>query len=100
MVWTLLLACTQPADTAGCSPSWDPWGHSFFVQWCDACHAETTPNRYGAPEGVTFDTERQVLEQVDRVQARVLDQQDMPPGSPIDADELALLQDWLDCESE
>ena len=48
----------------------------------------------------TFDTERQVLEQVDRVQARVLDQQDMPPGSPIDADELALLQDWLDCESE
>lgn len=80
--------------------SWDSWGATFFSTYCDSCHAADTPNRYDAPEGVSFDTPDEVLSWADRIEARVIDEQDMPPGGGVYADDLFLLEIFMACGLE
>ena len=105
-VWLLALsmACEERVDdTSACAdpaPTWDTWGDAFFAQWCDSCHASTSPNRYGAPEGVAFDSQEEALAWADRIEARVLVEATMPPGGGLTDEELDLLAAWLQCSVE
>lgn len=90
----------HPDDTATeviCDASWDAWGAGFFRTYCAACHAQNSPNRHDAPEGVDFDTLSEVQAQMHRVRARVLDEQSMPVGGGVPEDVLNQLETWLDC---
>lgn len=105
----LLLACEAPQDsavfdTADCAPeqaayelSWSSWGRGFFLSYCDACHAEDSPQRFGAPEAVVFDSLEQVREWEERIRVRTLEQGDMPLGGGVHEDDLVLLEAFLDC---
>ena len=91
---------TAASDTA-CNTdyrlTWDSYGDQFFHTWCRSCHSENAPQRFDAPESVNFDTEEDVITWKDRVQARVIDEKTMPLGGGISDDELATLQQYLDC---
>jgi uncharacterized membrane protein len=111
MWWLLVLACgdLETRDTAdsasGADPAcddvvevtYDSWGRGFLTTHCQGCHASTTADRYGAPEGVTFDNEDEVRTWADRIGIRVLDQADMPPAGGVPEDDLTLLAWWLSC---
>jgi len=77
--------------------TWDNWGEDFFTTYCDACHSSRTPDRRGAPEASVFDTEAQVVDQLDRVRVRVLDEQTMPLGGGVFEEDLTLLHRWVAC---
>ena len=66
MLFLLMLACaSQTPDTGPCAQptvTWDSFGQSFLITHCQGCHASTSPQRYGAPEGISFDTQEQRLE--------------------------------------
>lgn len=103
-ILTLLLACAEPdaGDTSSCGAedhavTWDGYTRGFFLTYCAACHSSSATERYGAPEGVDFDTPQQVLDQAERVRARVLEAQTMPLGGGVPAEDLTLLAEWLDC---
>ena len=99
---------TAPGDTAGedsglgdCDQdplyevTWDNWGDSFFQTWCQACHSATAPERYGAPEGLDFDTLEQVQDNAALVRWSVLDADRMPLGGGLFDDEAYLLDLFL-----
>lgn len=89
------------ADTGMCADApvvtWENFGHGFVLERCQSCHASTADNRYGAPEGVTFDTKEETLAQSDRILARAVDAETMPPSGGVDPDDLELLELWLTC---
>jgi uncharacterized membrane protein len=78
---------------------WTNYAEGFFDKSCNGCHSSqlTGAVRSGAPEGVDFDTEAAAIQQADRVRARVLGDQTMPPGGGLTAEELFLLDEWLTC---
>lgn len=82
---------TAPAVT------WEGWAQGFFLTHCQGCHASTTPDRRGAPDGVAFDDAASTLAQRERVWVRTLDVQDMPPAGGLTADDRALLGAYLAC---
>jgi uncharacterized membrane protein len=93
----LLAACGEAEpDPSACEPSWEEFGRGFVVEYCDACHASTAPDRHGAPLEVTFDTEEQALGWVDRIEVRVL-AGEMPPGGGVFEEDLVMLQEWTSC---
>ncbi len=103
MIW-LLLACGSGADTGaapGCEDAydvtWQSWGEGFFTTYCRSCHSSTTSDRLGAPEGVNFDTEADVVMWADRIRRVVLEDESMPVGGGVYADDLLLLEMLLDC---
>lgn len=87
-------------DTGGGYPTWAGFGEAFFAGRCASCHAVSAPERFGAPEGVNFDTEDEVIGQLDAVQRVILDNATMPPGGGLHEDELRLMQAYLDCLRE
>jgi uncharacterized membrane protein len=100
----LWLSCTSPKlDSASvdCTPSeafsvsWDNWAQGFFMTWCQSCHSKTAIDRHGAPSGVDFDTENDVITWRNRVQKRVIDEQSMPIGGGVSAEELNRLSEYL-----
>lgn len=104
MTLLLLLACAGGADTGGCvtdadgaHPTWGTFGQAFFLDYCASCHAATTPQRFGAPESVTFDTEAEVVAQLDAVRRTVLETGTMPVGGGVTEADLAGLDRYLDC---
>ena len=119
LVWMCVLigglACSGPVDSdtvvgvtdsgqsrgfaCDSSPSvtWDNWGRGFVTTHCQGCHASTAPDRYGAPEGVDFDTMADLREWRERVRVRVLETEDMPPAGGLSEDEKFLLEVLLDC---
>ena len=107
VVWghMLLSGCTHTPQAPDTAPpttecvrtvSWQAWGQGFFMTWCQACHSQTTSARNGAPEGIDFDTEAQVLTLLDAVSETVLVSRSMPVGGGPDADDLTLLSIYLD----
>lgn len=112
----LLVGCTEPMygtlpaaeDTAGACvpdtgnghPTWSSFAGPFFRRQCASCHASTATDRFGAPDGVHFDTEEEVLAQRSAVERVVLDAETMPPGGGISAKERAGLRAWLACVAE
>ncbi len=80
--------------------TWENWGNGFFLTYCNGCHAEAnTEARQGAPAGVHFDEEADVVALAERVKARVIDSQTMPGGGGVQPDDLALLERYLACRS-
>ena len=86
-----------PACDTALEVTWSNWGEGFMLTHCSGCHAATSPDRHGAPEGVFFDTEEEVLENAASIVRVVLESQTMPPAGGIVADDLVLLDAWLHC---
>lgn len=88
-------ACLSDTDPA--AVTWGNWGEDFFTSYCDSCHSVRTRDRHGAPATALFDTEAQVLARLDRIRARVLEEQTMPLGGGVFPDDLILLAAFLEC---
>lgn len=99
----LLLACTgAPADSGTCSQdpvvTWESFGEALIGEHCQPCHASEAPNRFGAPEDVTFDTHEQVRTFRDAIlRVATGDAPTMPPAISIGDTDRALLEVWLTC---
>ena len=84
MTLLLALACAGGADTADTSTcadsdvTWVSFADGFFSNYCRSCHSSTTQNRYGAPDGLDFDTEAQVRQYEALVRSSVLEDGTMP----------------------
>ena len=104
-ICALVTACgeKEPLDTADlCSDvptvTWNNFGHGFVLENCQGCHASTTPNRYGAPEEVYFDTVEDAWTWSQRMLIRSTgDNPTMPPNGGVDVDERTKLEWWLLC---
>ncbi len=97
-----LVACEPLVDPVveSCEPgdtTWDSWGAGFFGSYCRSCHSSSTPDRRGAPEGVDFDTEAQVLANLEGVHRSVLTEGTMPRGGGVPDVELERLRAYLAC---
>lgn len=86
-------------DSGAPSPTWASWGEPFFDTWCQPCHATDTPQRYGAPVGVSFDTEAATQQQASAIRSSVLEQGRMPVGGGLSEGDRARLAAWL-CVAE
>ena len=103
----LFVGCaSKSADTASLEAActtidssdvtWNTWSQGFFMTWCQACHSATTQNRHGAPEGIDFDTETEVMQWRERILIRVIVDQSMPLGGGLSSADLDLLQRYFD----
>ena len=111
LLLAILAACTGDASDdadptplpsgetgAACAVTWDNFGRAFTLQACQPCHASTTPNRFGAPESVAFDTEEDAIAWAPRILARSTgDDPDMPPSGGVSEQDRQLLEDWITC---
>lgn len=106
-VLLFLLACSDGEDTGAsevdCATApevdWGGFAHGFVTTYCVSCHSENnTDQRYGAPEGLDFDTEAEVYASGGRVRVRTLEEQTMPPGGGVFEDDLQLLDVYLTCQ--
>lgn len=84
-------------DSGGGHPTWSNFGEAFFLTYCDACHAAESPNRFGAPEAITFDTEDEVVNQAASIRYAVIDEESMPLGGGLPPEDLAQLDNYLNC---
>lgn len=75
--------------------TWAAFGQGFVTTYCTSCHAAGTANRRGAPDGVDFDSEADLIAWGERVRARVLDEGTMPLGGGVLSEDLALLDRYL-----
>jgi len=92
-------------DTGACADiplvNWDTFGAGFLLHHCQGCHASTTPDRYGAPAEVTFDTKEQAWAWRDRILERsAVDPPTMPPAGGTSEDDRVRLRWWLECAPE
>lgn len=89
------LACDrQPPLT------YETFGKGFVEQNCTGCHSSyltSVQDRNYAPLSVNLNTYADVVAWVDRVDARTLVDQDMPPAGGISEDTRALVREWLVC---
>ena len=78
---------------------WENFGRGLMNKHCSGCHSSLLPVdlRHGAPPGVDLDTYAGAVAWAERVEARTLASEDMPPGGGLSGDEQALLAEWLDC---
>lgn len=79
--------------------TWDTYMQGMLMTHCQGCHASTSPTRYGAPTEVFFDDIEDALYWSERIRARTLETQDMPPAGGVFIEDLYLLQVWLECFS-
>lgn len=78
--------------------TWESHGEALLTQWCQPCHAADAPNRHGAPEGVTFDTEAEALSFRERILAVATSEDPtMPPSILVPDEDLYRLEVWLRC---
>jgi uncharacterized membrane protein len=92
---------SPPCDVAA-RVNYTNFGQGFLIENCQGCHASSTANRYGAPEGVSFDDVDQVWQHADRILERSVYSESnmMPPAGGPDADALTRLEWWLLCAEE
>ena len=76
--------------------TWTHFGEGFFRTYCNSCHAQSSTDRHGAPSYVTFDTLAQTRDHTDAIRRTVLENASMPVGGGVPADDLALLEMFLD----
>lgn len=93
-----------PQDTGDGGPcdglpnvTWNGWAQGFFRGYCTSCHSQTASDRWGAPEGIDFDTEADVVGRAAQIQSAVLERQSMPVGGGVVEADLELLRIYLDC---
>ncbi len=85
--------------------TWDNFGQAFMLSWCTGCHNSQLPTaqRAGAPCGINFDSHAGTLPFAASIKVRAVDWQmyegvkPMPPAAIVPDEELALLQEWIDC---
>lgn len=80
--------------------TYDNFGDSFMTRYCTACHTANYAgdDRYGAPEGVNFDTYDDVKAHARLIQAFAIgDDPPMPPGGGPSTEEKLKLSEWLTC---
>ncbi len=105
MIVLLLIACAGEVDSGpGCEldeggghPTWSNFGEGFFLTYCQACHAVDSPSRFDAPDSVTFDTEAEVVPLIPLIREVVIDDETMPLGGGLPAEDLEQLGNYLDC---
>jgi len=80
--------------------TWDNYGAYIIGRQCRPCHSEYSREgqRADAPLGVDFDDFDDVLGWADRIQARSVDDETMPPAGGMLAEERVLLGEWLRCD--
>ncbi|MES2644925.1 MAG: hypothetical protein V4850_35895 [Myxococcota bacterium] len=95
---------TAPIDTAAAfcdgvpTLAYTNFGEGFLRESCQGCHASTAPERFGAPEAVTFDTVDDAWTWAARILARSTgDAPTMPPQGGVSADDRTRLAWWLRC---
>lgn len=96
MILWLWLGCVPLA----CEPSaatWDNFTAGFIAGRCSSCHGSAAVDRHGAPEGVHFDTEAEVLGQLDAIEDTVFERGSMPPAGGLTEVESDHLAEWLAC---
>ena len=81
--------------------NWNNFGGAFMTESCTGCHHSEVPDRYGAPEGINFDTRELVWAQRGMILYTATgDEPAMPPqGGTTDMDR-QLLEYWLNCAPE
>lgn len=84
-------------DAGGCDPdiSYAGFVDPLVTNQCVTCHSEALVDgqRSGAPVGIDFDSEPQLVSHAERVLVRAVEDRTMPPGSPLsdcDADRLRM----------
>ncbi len=93
---------SETGDTGFCGGApvvtWDNFGAGFMTENCQSCHAADAPERWGAPEEITFDTYDDTMAQGERVLLRSLASEDpMPPQGGVTSDDKVKLEYWLVC---
>lgn len=103
MLLLLMAACAggEPDTGFDCASApevtWDGFGQGFFLTYCGACHAASTPDRHGAPEDQVFDTWAQVRAREEDIRRTVLIDGSMPMGGGVYPDDLTDLEVLLTC---
>lgn len=80
--------------------TWESFGGPFLRNWCTGCHSADVagPARYGAPDGVDFDTKAAARAWRERIWLRAGDANDtMPPAGGPGPEERERLAEWLAC---
>ena len=107
----LVAGCDQEVPDADSAPAldefaiceeapavtWNNWAEGFFLTWCRGCHSAGAADRHGAPEGLDFDNEEDILFWQSSIRIAVLEAGSMPLGGGVFEDELYLLEVYLDC---
>ena len=103
-----LLACTDKGDDTGVAVAatcedqpdltWANWGDWFFLNYCRSCHSAHAEDRWGAPDGVNFDTLEEVRQQSSLIEYVVLTEQSMPVGGGVYDEDLEFLKTFLECD--
>lgn len=101
-------ADAEKGDTAEVDPfcvdapvtTWDNFGAGFVQRECQTCHSLTSSNRNGAPTEVNFDDAQSVWDWSERVMARAIEGETMPPQGGVHEDDRARLEIWLRCAEE
>ena len=101
MIW-IFLSCASSEIPDDCETAqvvtWASFGEGFMIENCQSCHSSTSPNRYGAPMDVQFDSHEDVLSWSDSIlELSVGHNPSMPPGGGVSDSDLMLLEDWLIC---
>jgi uncharacterized membrane protein len=104
LLWACTGADSDPVDDPCAdepSASWESFGSGFVTQYCQTCHASTTPDRHGAPEEVVFDTAADVWARKAQVlEVTLSEPASMPPQGGVTDDDKAMLRAWLECGTE
>lgn len=102
----IVLGACAPGETyeearciEGTALTWENFGQSFMLRYCNTCHTEGAVDRHGAPEGFDFPDVAAVRKHAAHIYDRSAgDNASMPPGPddpPIE--ERDQLAEWLSC---
>lgn len=98
-------APAPPTEESGAPPldcpeglGWESAAAPLLQSYCTSCHSSQRldDDRFGAPDGVDFDTVEGALAHAARIQAR-LESGDMPPQTGVPAHLAQRFADWLAC---
>ncbi|MCA9492532.1 MAG: hypothetical protein KC621_21510 [Myxococcales bacterium] len=80
--------------------TYENFGSDLLNRHCNSCHSvySREGQRGQAPLDVNFDTWDEVLFWADRISARSVETETMPPAGGMVPDERVLLGEWLRCE--
>lgn len=79
---------------------WENFGDGLVGHWCRGCHSVELREgqRAGAPPGVDFNSYEDVQLWADRISARAVESESMPPAGGLSDTERAQLGEWLRCD--
>ena len=107
ILFGLMIACgLSSLDTADPDCDRNPplsyhnFGKGYMDLHCNGCHSSLLPefHRVGAPVSVSFDTYKEVMDWVDRIDERSNSVDfPMPPGGGPTEKELEMFNEWLYC---